>query len=208
MEEVIKILSIEKFKGSTYCIKLSDGDTIYLHSSIIAQYSLKEGSQVPKNALDDIIFDNDFRKAKERALYLLEYRDHSYKELFDKLMKNYSEQVCFAVMAKMVELSLIDDRKYAKMYARKLFEIKHLGKFKARFEMQKKGISRELIDEMVEMYDDDAIERLKELVDKKYARYIADEKGIKKVTGALLRSGYSYSEIKQVLNIYLDEVEY
>jgi len=187
---------------------LSDGDKIYLHSSIITQYSLKEGIEIPQSALDEIIFDNDFRKAKERALYLLEYRDHSYKELFDKLMRNYSEDVCFAVMDRMVELGLINDRKYAKMFARKLFEVKKVGKYKARFEMQKKGISRELIDEMIESYEDDTIERLYELVEKKYARYLSDEKGVKKVTSALLRSGYSYSEIKQVLKIYLDEVEY
>ena len=208
MSEMKKIVCIEKYKGKTYCVQLSDGDKIYLHSSIITQYSLKEGIEIPQSALDEIIFDNDFRKAKERALYLLEYRDHSYKELFDKLMRNYSEDVCFAVMDRMVELGLINDRKYAKMFARKLFEVKKVGKYKARFEMQKKGISRELIDEMIESYEDDTIERLYELVEKKYARYLSDEKGVKKVTSALLRSGYSYSEIKQVLKIYLDEVEY
>lgn len=208
MDEMNKIISLEKFKGSTYCIKLLDGDTIYLHSSIIAQYSLKEGIEIPQSGLDQIVFDNNFRKARERALYLLEFRDHSYKELFDKLVKNYSDEVCFAVMEKMVDLRLIDDRKYAKMYARKLFEVKKVGKYKAKFEMKKKGISSELIDEMVESYEDDTIERLKELVDKKYARYLSDEKGIKKVTGALSRAGYSYPEIKEVLNMYLDEVEY
>ena len=208
MDEMNKIVSIEKFKGKTYCIEFEDGDKIYLHSSIIAQYSLKEGIEIPQSAIEQIIFDNDFRRAKERALYLLEYRDHSYKELFDKLMRNYSEEVCFAVMDKMVDLRLIDDRKYAKMYARKLFEVKKMGKFKARFEMKKKGISEELIDEMVEIYEDGTIERLKEFVDKKYARYLDDDKGIKKVTSALLRAGYTYSEIKEVLNMYLDEEEY
>lgn len=208
MDEMNKIVSIEKFKGKTYCIEFEDGDTIYLHSLIIAQYSLKEGIEIPQSAIEQIIFDNDFRRAKERALYLLEYRDHSYKELFDKLMRNYSEEVCFAVMDKMVDLRLIDDRKYAKMYARKLFEVKKMGKFKARFEMKKKGISEELIDEMVEIYEDGTIERLKEFVDKKYARYLDDDKGIKKVTSALLRAGYTYSEIKEVLNMYLDEEEY
>lgn len=208
MDEMKKIVSVEKYKGKTYCVEFSDGEKVYLHLSIITQYSLKEGIEIPQSALNEIIFDNDYRKAKERALYLLEYRDHSYKELFDKLSRNYSEDICFAVMDKMVELGLINDRKYAKMFARKLFEVKKVGKYKAKYEMQKKGISSELIEEMLESYEDSTTERLYELVNKKYSRYLDDEKGVKKVTSALLRAGYTYSEIKEVLKNYLDEVEY
>ena len=78
---------------------------------------------VPLPALEQIIFANDYRKARERALYLLEYRDHSFKELYDKLEKNYSNEVCEAVMQKMVELGLINDEEYAEKYARQLFEV-------------------------------------------------------------------------------------
>lgn len=208
MENTVTIIFLEKFKGSTYCIELSESDTIYLHSSVIKEYNLKEGMTLPLSALEEIVHTNDYRKAKERALYLLEYRDHSYKELYDKLRKNYSDEVSTDVMKKMVELSLIDDEKFASMYARQLFEVKRMGKYRAKFEMQKKGLSAELIEEMLSRYEDTTVSRLEELIEKKYARYLCDEKGIKKVMGALTRQGYSYSDIRDALRKYLDEVEF
>ncbi len=208
MDNSLTILSIEKFKGSTYCVELSESDTIYLHSSIISQFNLRNGTSLSEDALSQVVYANDYRKAKERALYLLEYRDHSYKELFTKLKKNYSEEVCNDVMNKMLELSLIDDAKYAQMYARHLFEVKRMGKYRAKFEMQKKGIDKELIDEMIFKYENSTQSRLYELVEKKYARYLCDEKGIKKVTSALSRQGYSYSDIRDTLRKYIDEEEY
>lgn len=206
MSELRKIVNIEKYKGNTYCVEVDD-ERIYLHSSIISEYSLKVDMTIPQSALDEIIFQNDYRRAKERAFYLFDYRDHSYKELYDKLIKNYSEEVCDAVMDKMCELGLINDKKYAEKLARQLFEVKHVGKYKAKFEMQRKGIDKEIIDELLNEYEDDTTDRLKELIEKKYIRYITDKKGVQKVFNALVRCGYSYFDIREALNEYLDEVE-
>ena len=199
MSELKKITYIEKYKGKTYCVGLEE-EKIYLHSSIISEYSLKEDMTIPQSALDEIVFQNDYRRAKERAFYLLDFRDHSYKELIDKLRRNYSEEICNSVMEKMCELGLVDDNKYAENYARKLFEVKRMGKYKARFELQKKGIDKEIIDELLEQYEDDTQERLTELIEKKYARYLVDKKGVQKVFNALVRQGYSYSDIREVIN--------
>lgn len=208
MAELVKILNIEKYKGNTYCVEIEGEDNIYLHSSIVSEFHLKSEMIIPQSALEEIIFQNDFRKAKERALYLLDYRDHSYKELYDKLRRNYSPEICEAVMEKMIEIGVIDDRKYAERYARYLFEVKHAGKYKARAEMLKKGIDKEIVDEFLEEYEEDTQERLKELVEKKYARYLTDEKGVQKVFNALVRYGYNYSDVREVIKEFMDEVEF
>lgn len=208
MSDKITVLSIEKYKGRTYRVEFEEREPVYLHSSVISDFHLKADMQIPESALEEIIFADEYRRAKERALYLFDYRDHSYKELFDKLRHNYSVEVCNAVMDKMTELGLIDDRRYAKLLARQLFEIKRVGKYKAKAEMLKKGIDKEIIDELLEEYEDDTSERLYELVEKKYARYLTDEKGIKKVFSALVRNGYSYSETREVIKQFLDEVDF
>lgn len=208
MAELVKILNIEKYKGNTYCVEIEGEDNIYLHSSIVSEFHLKSEMIIPQSALEEIIFQNDFRKAKERALYLLDYRDHSYKELYDKLRRNYSPDICEAVMEKMIEIGVIDDRKYAERYARYLFEVKRAGKYKARAEMLKKGIDKEIVDEFLEEYEEDTQERLKELVEKKYARYLTDEKGVQKVFNALVRYGYNYSDVREVIKEFMDEVEF
>ena len=207
MSDLKKIFSVDKFKGSTYCVEFEDGDKVYLNSRFISSYSLKDGVCIPEEALAEIVFENDCRRAKERALYLLEYRDHSYKELCDKLEKNYSSDICTVVMEKMVELGLINDAEYAIKLARQLFEVKKYGKYRAMFEMRKKGIDKEIIEEIAEEYEEETDDRLDALIERKYSRYLVDRKGIIKVTNALARMGYSYSDIRYAIEKNMDEVE-
>lgn len=146
-----------------------------------------------------------FRRARERALYILEGRDCSYTELYEKLSKNYDDEICLAVCDNMVELSLIDDRRYAEKLARHYITVKKYGMYRAKQEMTRKGISPEMAEEFLEEYEDDTIERITELIEKKYARYLNDEKGIRKVKSALVRMGYSYGDINAVLEEYENE---
>ena len=80
----------------------------------------------------------EYTRAKERALYILEARDHSYAELYSKLEKNYSEEICFAVCDKMTEIGLINDSLYAKKLAKYYFTVKKYGKYRAFNEMKRK----------------------------------------------------------------------
>lgn len=207
----MRISNIDRFKGNTFSVTViddfEDEDVIYLNSECIRKHNIKINDVFSEDELSEIIYENTFRRAKERALYLLDYRDHSYKELYCKLSRNYPEQVCDDVMDYMVEHGYIDDRRFAENFARKLFEVKRMGKYRAKQEMRIKGLDSELIDEMIDAYEDDTLERLDDLVERKYARYLVDEKGIIKVKNALARQGYSYSDIKKVLEDYLDEVE-
>ncbi len=101
-------------------------------------------------------------------------------------------------------MKLIDDRRYGAELARQLFEVKQVGMLKAKQEMKRHGIPESVIEGITESYSDEeeAFARLEELVERKYERYLTDEKGVKKVKNALLRQGYGYSEIKAVLDLY------
>ena len=70
--------------------------------------------------------------------------------------------------------------------------------------MKRRGLTENIIEDAVEPYinSDTAFERLEELVEKKYERYLTDEKVVKKVKSALARAGYSYDEINRVLDLY------
>lgn len=200
----MKISSISKYKGNTYCVEFYDSDRIYLNSNIISEFNLKDGMTLPEAAVDEIIEANNFRKARERALYLLDVRDYSYSELYKKLLQNYPDETCLNVCNKMSELGLINDLRYAENKARQLFEVKKVGVYKAKQELRLKGLANDVIEAAIEPYleEDDVLERLEELVEKKYERYLVDEKGVNKVKAALQRKGYSYSDINAVLDLY------
>lgn len=186
------------------CVVLDDNSRHYFHSSIVEEYHLKEGMNIPEEAVEEIAEANEYRKARERALYLLDGRDYSFRELYDKLTTNYSEDISLRVCKYLAELRLINDRRYAELRARELFEIKRVGMFKAKMELRRRGISDEIIAEVIEPYadEDDVFARLEELVEKKYERYLTSEKGVNKVKSALLRQGYGYDEIRAVLDLY------
>ena len=147
----------------------------------------------------------EFTRAKERALYILEARDHSYAELYSKLEKNYSEEICFAVCDKMTEIGLINDSLYAKKLAKYYFTVKKYGKYRAFNEMKRKGLDISDIEEASEEYLYDLKERIRELIEKKYYKYLGDEKGVIKVKNALARLGYTYDDINSVMEEFLNE---
>lgn len=61
--------------------------------------------------------DDERIRAKRRALYILAQRDHSKKELYDKLIKNYPPDLCETVVGLMCEHDLINEEKYTeKLY--------------------------------------------------------------------------------------------
>ena len=197
----MKITSIEPFRGK---ISFESGEPIFINSNIAAEYHLEKDIDIPQSGVEDIVRANDTRRAKERALYLLDNRDYSYAELFKKLAENYDEDICYEVLNRLAEIGCIDDRRYARYLAEKLCTVKKYGYFKAREEMRLKGLSRDIIEEALADYSEGSSERLLELIDKKYARYLTDEKGDKKVKAALARLGYSFADINAAISEYSD----
>lgn len=197
---MLKITSVGKYKGSTYMIEFENAETEFLNVDTVRQFNLKAGASLPLSAWEQIKAEEEYRKAKERALYLLDYKDYSYVELFHKLEKNYSEETCYRVMDKMVELGTINDRRYAAGLARHYIEVKKFGRYKAYQQMKLKGLTKEVIDESLDKYEDGTYDRLRELAEKKIGKYIDADNGMAKLKNYLIRQGYSYDLVKEVVN--------
>lgn len=197
-----KVISIEKYKGKTLRVDFDEGEPIFVHADILAEYHVQNETEMPESAIAEIKRANDTRRAKERALYLLDVRDYSYVELFKKLESNYDDDVCYEVLNRLCEIGCINDRRYAEHLAEHYIKAKLFGRRKAKEEMRRRGLSDEVISEALEPYSDGSQERIFELIEKKYARYLEDEKEYDKVKAALLRQGYSFSEVNSALREY------
>ena len=146
--------------------------------------------------------DEERIKAKRRAMYILAQRDHSKKELYDKLINNYPEALCRLVVDLMCEHGLIDEEKYSEKLYRAYIN-KGWGKSKIRFELRRKGLPDSLISQQEEEYDtEDFIDEIIRLVNKKYADKLdfSDYKSVQRVTAALARRGFGYEDIKLALS--------
>lgn len=199
--------SIEKYKGRTLKIVFRDEEVAFINADTASLYGLKAGVNIPDSAWEDICKADMFRKARERAMYLLDYKDYSYAELVKKLMQNYDEDICFEVADELAQKGFINDMRYAEVLARRLCEVKLYGNYRAKTYMREKGIPLSIIERALMPYEDTAAERAAELGEKKYMKYYDpdDRDLMNKFKNALVRQGYSYGEVKEALQILEDK---
>ena len=130
------------------------------------------------------------------GLRLLSYRDHSVKELINKLvMKGHNRNYSEIAAEKLREYGYLNDERYARFMAESLVERKGMSVRAVRTELLSKGISKEIADNITENLDFDPILRIIDLLNTKYSRKISDEKGIKRTVASLQRLGYKWSDI-------------
>lgn len=143
-----------------------------------------------------------FRRAYNKALDYLTRRPYGEKELIRKLCeKDHTREAAEKACERLTELGLLNDEAYAELLAKELFERKGYSKKRVIQELTFRGIDREIAQNTAEALDNDAVNRIILIVQKKYLNKLDDEKGRRRTIDALLRLGYPYSDIRSALNI-------
>lgn len=173
-----------------------------IDNEVLTRSGLKVGASVDDEFLERLKYDSDYKRSKDKSLYLLSFRDHSKKELIDKLKKDYNAKVAGKAAQRMEELGLINDNVFAKKYAEELLFSKHFSKRRVKFELSQKGIDEEKICEVLDSIEYDPVKQVQLLINKKYKLAYTDEKVKKRAIAFLQRYGYSWEEIKQVFDTY------
>ena len=152
------------------------------------------------------------RRAFNSALNSLDYRDHSEKEIRAKLLRKHDADYVDEAVEKLIELDLVNDERYAENYARELFERKEFGKMRIKSELRAKGISADIanaaVEELFEEEEPDNVQRIVDIIGKRYYNRMNDEVGRKKVFSALQRMGYSFSDIREAMSEFSDDEYY
>lgn len=190
-----------------------------IHISVDGEYSftvdetyflsmgIYNGKEVDSDELEEIRETVNVRRAYNYAVSLLARRDHSEKELMEKLSrKGYTDGAEVAI-EKLRNSGYVSDERFAKLYVRELRSLKKYGKRRIEQELYRKGIDRDIISEVLEETDFDESE-LVTLIERKYSRYLGDEKGIQKTINSLVRMGYGYGEIRDALKAINENTEF
>lgn len=201
----MEITAIEPRRKSLSAVYIDGEFAMKLDTQTLIENRITPGTVIDDEELKELIEKSNTRRAKEKALWLISYRDHSKKELTDKIAKTCDRQSAEAAADRMEELGLVNDESFARRYASDLLNIKKLSKRGAKYKLMEKGIDRDLCDEILDEFDVDSKEQIREIIDKKYARYLSDEKGKRRAFSALSRMGYGYSDIKSVISEYDDD---
>lgn len=201
------ITAIEPRRKSFSAIFIDGEYALKLDTETVLMARLKVGEEIDDDRLYELIKTSDARRAKEKALWLISYRDHSEGELRQKLSKDYGEEAVDAAIQKLYEIRLLDDEKFAQKYADALSQ-KHLSQRQIVMKLRQKGIDRDLTSETVEDLNLDEKEEIRALINKKYIRKLSDDRDLRRTIAALQRRGFAYSDIKSVINEFAEFDEY
>ena len=207
----MRITSVKKYKGMTYEVELDDERKIYLHADIIADHGVSTGMELDRTELRKIIYASNFRRAYQYALYRLDFRDYSAKEMKTKLVAAYkNEALCEAVIKKLEGNNFINDERLSARLAEKYVMTKKFGLRRAKRELMLKGIGELMAEDAIAPYEERVGDNLAELIDRKYSRFLTDRddrKSVEKVKNSLVRLGYGFDEINRAVREYFDKSE-
>ncbi len=197
-------INFKEGKGDKIHILIDGEYKFTVDKTYFALMGLYQNKEIDKEELEKIAEEIEKRRAYNQAVSYLSRRDHSERELLTKLrQKGYSDSAEYAV-EKLKKDGFVDDERFSRMYAKELITLKKYGKRRIEQELYKKGISRDIISLVLEETDFDEND-LCDIIRRKYYRYLSDEKGVKKTVNALLRMGYSYSEIRSALQEFTED---
>ncbi len=195
------ITAIEPRRKAMAALYIDSEFVMNLDAQTLLENRFDVGREINDEQLREIIRLSNERRAKEKALWLISYRDHSKKELKEKIQRTCNAEAAEAAVTRMEELGLVNDESFARQYARKLLLNKKMSKRAAMFELTRKGVDKETAEEVLDEIEIDPREQIREVIEKKY-RNISDEKIKRRAVAALQRLGYGWDDIKAVLIEY------
>jgi len=198
----MRITRIEPQNNSERVNVYIDGEFAFgLMREILYKYGLSEDMEVDREFIDEVLLEEEWLKAKDKALKFLSYRQRSQKEIEDKLKKEgFSDEIIEKTVDFLKSYNLIDDIAFAKNFMMDKSNINKYGPERIRYELYMRGISKDIIDEVLEDYGDEYSIAL-DLAKKKVKSYKGnDRNAIYRKLGTFLQSkGFSYECISRIL---------
>ena len=204
----MQITAIEPRRKGLSALYIDGEFAVKLDTETLLAHRFDVGREITDEELRECLTASDVKRCKDKAMWLISYRDHSRHELIEKLRRDYPQEICETTADRLEDLGLIDDGRYALRYTADLINIKRLSERGVRQKLREKGIDRDLIDEALAEFVIDEDEQIRAIIEKKYARSLDDEKGRRRAVNALTRLGFSYQSIKSVMAEYIDIEEY
>lgn len=139
------------------------------------------------------------QKALDRALRALSMREHSERELVEKLGRaGFDEREIAYAMGKLSDYRLVDDGAFAEKWAASRAR-RGLGTFRIRQELRQKGVDARSADAALLKIDEEAsLEAATRLAQKHLDR--GDANALRRAADALKRRGFDYDTIHRAIS--------
>lgn len=196
------VTKVEPVSKNRYKVEVDGEFAFVLYRRELSHYQIREECEVSEESFEQIKKEVIIKRAKLRAMHLLNDMDRTESQLRTKLRQScYTEDVVEVALAYVKSFGYIDDLDYAKRYIQNRQNQKSKRELYA--QLVGKGIEREMIElAMEECYtgEDDEIEAIRRLAAKrKYHFRDATREEQQKQMAYFMRKGFSYENIRRAL---------
>ncbi len=194
-------------KQGRWLVQLENGEILRVGENEVVAFALGSGMELEEETLQALCRAAKTSELKEYALNTLTVRAMSCFELRQKLEQKGADPLqAGEITGRLKELGYLDDALYAANLVRHC-AAKGYGPYKIKDELFRRGVPREYWDEALEQQEDPS-EAIDALIAKKLKQIEnPDRKDLKRVSDALARRGYSWSDISAALRRWGADVE-
>lgn len=200
---VTKTEPLTKTKFKVYI----DGQFAFvLYKGELSQFHIREGEEISGETVTKIHEEVIKKRAKLRAMHLLEDMDRTEAALREKLkMGLYPAEAVDEAIRYVKSFGYLDDARYAENFVRSRQGSKSSREIQAL--LLKKGLSADMIEAAFEKCREDGGDAEQEAVwkilkKKRFDPDMADEAQIQKIYAYLGRKGFRYDTVRQVIQNY------
>ena len=171
----------------------------YISARIDDAYKFRVGDEISCEEAAELERAYNAETVKRSAARSLSHHSMSRYDLEKKLKsRGYSEEESSSAADWFEEKGIIDDASYARAAA-EYYKNRGYGELRIREELKRRGIERELIDEILDELPS-SYDEISSLIRKKLRGEVTDADKKRKLIAFLLRRGFKFDEIRMAMN--------
>jgi len=212
----MQILSLKQNKDKSIYATTDIGLNFRLSINSIAKFNIFQGKLITEEEIREIQSEEKRSALLQLIIEYVAIRPRSTREISDyidkilkrkfKLEKIGTEELLLkkSLIEYLIEKKYVDDSDFAKWWINNRVDFKNMSKKAIKYELLKKGISENLIEEnLTELYsEEDEKTKIQNIILKKYKGIVISElnpKDKQKVISFLYNKGYNYELIKEII---------
>ena len=198
------VTKIEPVTKTKYKVFIDGQFAFVLYKGELSRYHIAQDTEVDERLVSQILSEIVLKRAKLRAMHLLSDMGRTESQLRTKLKQGgYAEDAVEAAIRYVKSFGYINDMEYARSFIDSRKDRKSKKELYAA--LLQKGVPAEIVEQVFEEADygeKDSRQAIEALMRKRsYNPETADVKEKQKMMGYLMRKGFSYQDVRNVLQV-------
>ncbi|MCA1055620.1 recombination regulator RecX [Rossellomorea aquimaris] len=182
------------FIDGTYAFSVDEG--------VLAKFGLRKGLEVDELAISEMQYEDDVKKALNKAIHFLSFRMRTEDEVRDHLKRSeWEEGIVGEVIHKLKDMKYLNDLEFAQAFTGTQINTSDKGPIWIRGELQRKGVDERYIEEALQAFTfEEQVDKAVSISEKLMRKYRKDSVVIakQKIEQNLQRKGYPNAVMKVV----------